>query len=269
MKHVMLYFGSFNPIHKGHIAIAEYVIEQNLCDQVAMIVSPQNPLQPAPELAAELMRFEMVEAACAASRYPDRIVASAVEFLLERPSYTVNTLRFLEQQTEGKMRLSILMGSDLINNIDRWREYQYIIDNYDIYVYPRKGVPVTKFADRIHLLADAPQFDYSSTAVREALENGQDTSDMIDHAVFGYIRKHGLWSAEKARQRLDEAIAADPDNASLYIRRGEWHYRRNAWGDALNDFTHANELDPGCGARNYIELINEILAFRYKDLYNP
>ena len=156
MKHVMLYFGSFNPIHKGHIAIAEYVIEQNLCDQVAMIVSPQNPLKPAPELAAELMRFEMVEAACAASRYPDRIVASAVEFLLERPSYTVNTLRFLEQQTEGKMRLSILMGSDLINNIDRWREYQYIIDNYDIYVYPRKGVPVTKFADRIHLLADAP-----------------------------------------------------------------------------------------------------------------
>ena len=121
MKHVMLYFGSFNPIHKGHIAIAEYVIEQNLCDQVAMIVSPQNPLKPAPELAAELMRFEMVEVACAASRYPDRIVASAVEFLLERPSYTVNTLRFLEQQTEGKMRLSILMGSDLINNIDRWR----------------------------------------------------------------------------------------------------------------------------------------------------
>ena len=103
----MLYFGSFNPIHRGHIAIAEYAVEHRLCDEVILIVSPQNPHKAAPELAAELQRFEMAEIACAESRFSEQIKASAVEFVLERPSYTVNTLRYLSDNFGNEMRFSI------------------------------------------------------------------------------------------------------------------------------------------------------------------
>jgi len=269
MKEVMLYFGSFNPIHKGHTAIAEYAVEHGLCDEAVMIVSPRNPLKEAPQLADEVHRLSMAEIACAASRFPDRIKASAVEFLLDRPSYTVATLRFLDENFGGQMHFSILMGSDLIRSFDRWREYEYILDRYPIYVYPRRGEPIDRFADRVTVLEDAPQYDYSSTSVRETLETGGDASAMLCEGVLRYIRKHNLWSPALYIARLDEAIAAAPDDASLYVKRGEWHYRNNRWGDALNDFLRADKLDPECGAHSYIDLIQEILAFRYKDIYNP
>ena len=82
----MLYFGSFNPIHKGHIALAEYAIEKGLCDEVVLVVSPQNPLKPAGQQAPELDRFSMAETACAASKYPDKIKPSVIEFMLDKPS---------------------------------------------------------------------------------------------------------------------------------------------------------------------------------------
>ena len=90
MRSILLYFGSFNPIHKGHIALAEWVVEQGLCDELIFIVSPQNPLKSTSELAPEFSRYEMCEAACKASRYPEQIKVSAVEFVLEKPSYTIN-----------------------------------------------------------------------------------------------------------------------------------------------------------------------------------
>ena len=93
MQRVMLYFGSFNPIHNGHIRLAEYVLEQGLCDMVTLIISPQSPYKSLLELAPELNRFEMAETACQASKYPDKIRPSVVEFLLPKPSYTIDTLR--------------------------------------------------------------------------------------------------------------------------------------------------------------------------------
>ena len=86
MKRVMLYFGSFNPVHKGHIALAEYALERDLCDEVVLVVSPQSPYKQQEELAPELDRFEMAELACKASRHPERIKPSVVEFLLPKPS---------------------------------------------------------------------------------------------------------------------------------------------------------------------------------------
>ena len=106
----MLYFGSFNPIHNGHIALAEYVIEQGLCDMVTLIISPQSPYKLEAEQVAELARFEMAELACQGSKYPDRITPSAIEMLLEKPSYTINTLRYLEEVAGDRMEFSILMG---------------------------------------------------------------------------------------------------------------------------------------------------------------
>ena len=100
MKRMMLYFGSFNPVHNGHIALAEYVAEHDLADETALVISPQSPYKRQAALVTETDRLEMAEIACAASRYPKRIRPSVVEFLLPRPSYTIDTLRFLEETCE-------------------------------------------------------------------------------------------------------------------------------------------------------------------------
>ena len=173
MKHVFLYFGSFNPIHKGHMALAEHVIGQGLCDGVIFIVSPQNPLKEADGLMPELARFEMVETACLESKYPQAIQASAIEFLLDKPSYTIDTLRYLTQNHGKEMRFSVLMGADIIPQLDKWKDYRELLDKYDIYVYPRKGYAVDRYLDRITYLADAPTFEYSSTEIRERAARGE------------------------------------------------------------------------------------------------
>ena len=147
MKRVMLYFGSFNPVHKGHIALAEYVVEQGLCDEAVLVVSPQSPYKRAAELAPEMDRFEMAERACAASRLPERIKPSVVEFLLPKPSYTIDTLRYLTENHGAEMEFSILMGADQLERLDGWKEYEKILE-YPIYVYPRRGEQVGRFAGR-------------------------------------------------------------------------------------------------------------------------
>ena len=267
---MMLYFGSFNPVHNGHTALAEWVVGEGLCDELVMVVSPQNPHKQNSELAPELVRFEMAELACAASKYPDKIKPSAVEFLLEKPSYTISTLRYLEENFGAQMEFSILMGTDLVNTLDRWREYESIVGRYPIYVYPRRGCEVEKFADRIHFLEGAPMFDFSSTEVRRTLQSGGDAGSMVAPAVLGYIRQKGLWSAEGYVRSLEERLAANPDDAEALMERGRLHYRRNSWGEALNDFGRVVVLQPdNTEARQMREMIYEILQFRYTDLYNP
>lgn len=270
MKNVVLYFGSFNPVHRGHIALAEWVAEHVDCDEVVLVVSPQNPLKPDDALAPELNRFEMAELACARSRFPERIKPSVIEFLLEKPSYTINTLRYLTQNYGREMRFSILMGADLIPQLERWRDYREILDNYPLLVYPRKGCEVTQYRDRITYLADAPLYDYSSTEVRRAVEQGDDVTHMLVPEVLNYIREKRLWDPVRYAEQLTVRIGEEPQNAALLVERGRWYYRRNEWGKALNDFNRALGIEP-CHreARQYAEQINEILAFRYKDIYNP
>lgn len=270
MKHVVLYFGSFNPVHRGHIALAEWVAGYVDCDEVVLVVSPKNPLKADDALAPELDRFEMAERACARSRYPDRIKPSAIEFLLEKPSYTINTLRYLTQNYGQEMRFSVLMGADLIPQLEQWRDYREILDGYPLLVYPRRGCEVTQYLDRITLLEEAPLCDYSSTDVRRALEQGDDASAMLAPAVLAYIREKRLWDPVRYAVRLTERIGTEPQNAALLVERGRWHYRRQEWGKALNDFNRALSLDPSLDeARQYAAQIEEILAFRYTDIYNP
>ena len=269
MTRELLYFGSFNPVHNGHIALAEYVLERDLCDEVALIVSPQSPYKAAAELAPEMDRFEMAEKACAASKYPDRIKASAVEFLLPRPSYTIDTLRFLEKECGGRMRFAILMGGDQIAALDGWKEYERLFD-YTIYVYPRRGERVERFADRITLLDDAPLLDISATDIRRRVAQGEPVTGMVAPSVAEHIRKKGLWSPADLVASLTAQIENIPDDVQLLIARGKLHYRLNEWGKALNDFNRAMTLDPAATeAAQYAGMIREILEFRYKDIYNP
>ena len=193
MRSVALYFGSFNPIHKGHIALAEWVVEQRLCDELIFIVSPQNPLKSATELAPEFSRYEMCEMACQSSRYPDKIKVSAVEFVLDKPSYTINTLRYLRENFGAEMQFSILLGADNIESLDRWREYEEILRDYPLLVYPREGYSVEKFADRIKFLADAPLFDFAATDIRKEIAEGANFTDKVCPAVAKYIVQNKLY----------------------------------------------------------------------------
>lgn len=269
MRHVMLYFGSFNPIHRGHIALAEYVLDRSLCDEVVLVVSPQSPYKQARELAPELARFEMAEIACAASKYPDRIKPSVVEFLLPKPSYTIDTLRYLEENHGARMRFSILMGGDQIARLDGWKEYERLLE-YPVYVYPRRGADTSRFADRTTLLEDAPLQEFAATEIRSRIALDEDVSRMLDPGVAQYIRDKRLWSPASRIESLTEAIAENPADARLYVERGRLHYRLNAWGDALNDFNRALALDDSLAeARQYAGMVREILEFRYTDIYNP
>lgn len=269
MKRVMLYFGSFNPIHKGHISLAEYVVERDLADQVILMISPQSPYKTQQQLAPEVSRYEMAEMACKGSKYPERIVPSVVEFLLPKPSYTIDTLRYLESNFGSQMQFSILMGGDQIERLDGWKEYERILE-YPLYVYPRRGEKVDKFADRIRLLEDAPLLDFSSTEVRATIERGDDTARMLHPDVAKYIREKGLWSPAQRMATLNALLDDDKENIALLLERGQLHYRMNEWGAALNDFNAILRIDPQhAEARQLIDMVQDILTFRYTDLYNP
>jgi nicotinate-nucleotide adenylyltransferase len=230
LKNVFLYFGSFNPIHRGHIAVAEYVVEQGLCDEVILVVSPQNPLKPSDELLPEMERFEMAEKACAESRFPERIKASCIEFLLPKPSYTIDTLRHLNEKYGDGMQFSLLTGEDLIGQLPQWKEWEEVVSTWPIYVYPREmqsEESATKdnlepLTFNFTLLEDAPHYPCSSTEIRALMHRGQE------------------------------------------------HHRRNEFGEALNDFNRVLEMSPWWEqARQMVEMIREILAFRHTDIYNP
>ena len=193
MRSIALYFGSFNPIHKGHIALAEWVVEQGLCDELIFIVSPQNPFKEQEGLAPEFSRYEMCELACKASRYPEQIKVSAVEFVLEKPSYTINTLRYLRENFGSEMKFSILMGADNIENFDKWREYEEILRDYPLLVYPREGYSVEKLADKITFLKNAPLFDYAATDIRTMIAEGVDFRDKLSAEVAHYIIQNNLY----------------------------------------------------------------------------
>ncbi len=266
----MLYFGSFNPIHRGHIALAEYIVEQELCDELIMVVSPQNPLKESHDLAPELERFTMAELACAESKYPDRIKPSLIEFMLPKPSYTINTLRHLTTEYGSQMSFSILIGGDIIAQFDKWRSYEEILANYPIYLYPRSGEVVDRYLDQMTFLEGAPLFDVSSSEVRRALMRGEDVSKMISTKVAEHIASLGLWSEQSYEEWLDKMVEREPKVAHRYLERGEWHYHHQRWGDALNDFNRALAIDPDHkAAKEFALMAQQILEFRYTDIYNP
>ncbi len=250
----MLYFGSFNPIHKGHIALAEHVLRTDICDEVVLIVSPRNPLKEAKGLAPEVDRYEMVEIACSESEYSERIKPSVIEFLLPRPSYTVNTLRHLSENYGEGVEYMVLMGGDIIPQLHLWREYEEILNNYKIYVYPRRGEVVDRYLDKITLLEGAPYFDYSSTDIREKLSLSEPVEEMLSSKVLEYINSKKIWQP----------------TAQSYLTRGKQHFHNSRWGEALNDLRRALEIEPShAEARELKKMIEEILKFRYTDIYNP
>lgn len=183
-----LFGGSFNPIHNGHIQLAESIRQLLGLDEVWFVVSPQNPLKPAGSLLADDARLEMV--AMALNSHPG-LVATDIEMTMPKPSYTCDTLRLLSQQYPDH-RFTLLIGGDNWSCFDKWREYEWIMRNFRIAVYPRRGEVLTGVPDGV-VVVDTPLLDVSSTMVRDMVSNRQDISSMVPPCVSEYIYSHGYY----------------------------------------------------------------------------
>lgn len=181
---VGLYFGSFNPIHNGHLVIAGYMAEFTGLDQVWLVVSPHNPLKNASTLLNDYQRVHLVELAIGDYR---KLKVSKVEFGLPKPSYTVVTLAYLYDRHPDH-EFSLIMGSDNLATLHKWKDYKLIFDNHDIYVYPRPLSEGGQFRNHPRVRwVEAPMMDLSSTFIRQAIRDGKDVRYMMPESVAAYV----------------------------------------------------------------------------------
>lgn len=182
-----LFFGSFNPIHIGHLVIADVMATHTDLDQVWFVVSPQNPFKSSRSLLHEFDRLKMVELAIA-DNY--KLKAVDVEFHMPRPSYTADTLAYLsDKHPDHEFRL--IIGEDNLVHFHKWKNYQSILDHYGLYVYPRPDVDKNKIQvshENIRYVS-SPMLDISATFIREAIKNQRSVRYLLHESVIGYIEQ--------------------------------------------------------------------------------
>jgi nicotinate-nucleotide adenylyltransferase len=181
-----LYFGTFNPIHVGHLIIANYFAENADVDQVWLIVTPHNPLKQKNTLLNDYHRLEMVR--LATEDYP-KIKPSDIEFKLPQPNYTINTLVHL-QEKYPLHAFSIIMGEDNLNSLQKWKNYEAILANHQIFVYPRISETVidNQFINHPKITKiTSPIIELSATFIRNAIKNKQNIRPMLPEKVWQYI----------------------------------------------------------------------------------
>ncbi len=190
MKNIGLFFGSFNPIHIGHLAIANYIIEYDNIDEIWFIISPHNPLKDKKELASEKHRKKLVEIAI---NNDDRFRASDIEFNLPKPSYTINTLNQLKIEYPN-YNFSIIMGEDNLATLHLWKDYKKIKNNFPIICYPRAEKEEHKQKEYPNIkIIDAPLFNISSSMIRSAIKNKKKINFFMPNGVYNYILDNGLY----------------------------------------------------------------------------
>lgn len=180
-----LYFGSYNPIHIGHLAIANYMVEYTDIDQLWFVVSPQNPFKKKENLLADYHRLELVNRAI---ENDDRFRASNIEFNLPKPSYTIDTLTYLHERFPEN-NFSILMGSDNLDSFPKWKNSEIILENYGIIVYPRPGFEQSKVLDHknITVVTEAPLMEISSSFIRKSIKAGKDIRHFMPQKSWEYL----------------------------------------------------------------------------------
>jgi nicotinate-nucleotide adenylyltransferase len=190
-----LYFGTFNPIHTGHLIIANHLAEFSDLNQIWMVVTPHNPHKQKKTLLDDYQRLEMVN--LATEDFP-KIKASDIEFKLPQPNYTVNTLAYLTEKFP-QHEFSLIMGEDNLKSLHKWKNYEIILQNHEVYVYPRiiRELPdiftgaIDKHHPKIHIV-DAPVVEISSSFIRENIKNGKNIRPLLPHKVWEYI-DHNLY----------------------------------------------------------------------------
>jgi nicotinate-nucleotide adenylyltransferase len=186
-----LYFGTFNPIHLGHLIIANHIAENSDLDQVWMVVTPHNPHKEKNTLLDDYHRLEMVH--LATQDYP-KLKPSDIEFKLSQPNYTVNTLAVLQEKYPSH-NFSLIMGEDNLNSLHKWKNYEIILQHHNIYVYPRVSDQEINQKlinhPKIHQV-DAPIIELSSTFIRESIKGNKNIRPMLSEKVWSYI-DHNLF----------------------------------------------------------------------------
>lgn len=181
-----LYFGSFNPIHVGHLIVASYVANHTDCQQVWFVVSPQNPLKPSAVLLNEYHRLHLVHLAV---QDDPRLKAVDVEFKLPRPSYTIDTLTYL-QEKYPQHEFSIVMGSDSFQNLPGWKNFDLLVKNHSFIIYKRPGFAVQDIQDAKRTVLNAPLLQLSATEIRTNIREGKSIRYLVTDAVREEIERN-------------------------------------------------------------------------------
>jgi nicotinate-nucleotide adenylyltransferase len=185
-----LFFGSFNPVHVGHLIIANYMATHTELEKVWLVVSPHNPLKPKKTLARDHDRLHLVRLGIGDNPL---LEASNVEFNLPKPSYTIDTLAFLTEKYP-QHTFSLIMGGDNIATLHLWKNYEQILANYDIYVYKRPGIDLGELASHPRVrLCEAPMLDISATYIRQCIQQGRSVQYLLPEPVFEYLENSRLY----------------------------------------------------------------------------
>ena len=191
MKKIGLFFGSFNPIHIGHLILANYILEHSDMQELWFVVSPQNPFKEKKSLLNDHNRLDMVQLAI---KNYQKMRASNVEFSLPTPSYTIDTLTYL-QEKHPDYSFSLIMGEDNLGSLHKWKNYDLLLQNYQVIVYPRifgedisssPNVTQLKNHHNIHKI-DAPIIELSATEIRDMIKSGKNVRPMLPPEVFDYL----------------------------------------------------------------------------------
>ena len=186
-----LFFGTFDPIHNGHLRIAKYITEEKLADKVWLVVTPENPIKAGSKISSFNHRFNMAK--IATENY-DNIIPSDLEVNLKKPNYTIDTLEYISNKLKD-IEFSLIIGEDNYKIFDTWKDYKKIIYKYKIFIYPRKGT----LNENLHIINEntmyigGPRIDLSSTNIRKIVSNNSDPKDLISNKVMEYINSNKLY----------------------------------------------------------------------------
>ena len=186
-----LFFGTFDPIHNGHLRIAKYITEEKLADKVWLVVTPENPIKAGSKISSFNHRFNMAK--IATEKY-DSIIPSDLEVNLKKPNYTIDTLEYISNKLKD-IEFSLIIGEDNYKIFDTWKDYKKIINKYKIFIYPRKGT----LNENLHIINEntmyigGPRIDLSSTNIRKIVSKKSDPKDLISNKVMEYINSNKLY----------------------------------------------------------------------------